>query len=541
MGGLLAAEIALVFRHRIIGIVNFDVPFLGMHPGIVKVGLGSLFSPAPPPQDSIVPGLDTSKKPTRINTLFNPHPSDPNYNPSFSNDVQLPLRKGWDNTLHWLTKHYHDGLRQATKGLVKSHLEFGGAMADYRELTERYAKIRALEEEDDEKRSAVFPTVRPVPRVRFVNYYTASTGRPKKSKSPQSSKATTRSHSPSRPPSLPSHDSSLHHPSTEPTAISLDSLILVSDCDSAVSSEAEMARVHPYPTADSPRNSSDAGQRQKDGDASNSKRPVTAIEAGQRHAAGPEGAPNLPVVPPIPQEPPFVDLLHVTNKTARKAAEKKHALALQEYQKAVKVRNNVINERSRLEEKWEKQQEQGRAERKQRQAEAEMRNAEARQRRSEADQREKEAASRMTDEEKKVAAADHQSPLTLAGVSSRLEEHLGAVDLGASDTARLRSPRSALLRQASPATTPSADRDTPATPKKLRRFCLVPAKDSQGKDDPTWIRVFMEGVDEVTAHTTLFFVNETYERLVGDVSARIEDWVREADSVRLVRELSGME
>jgi hypothetical protein len=109
MGGLLAADIALVFRHRIIGIVNFDVPFLGMHPGIIKAGLGSLFNSPPTPQDEIVPDPLTGKKPSRMSTIFNPQPSDPNYNPAFKNDVQLPERKGWENSLHWLSKHYKDG------------------------------------------------------------------------------------------------------------------------------------------------------------------------------------------------------------------------------------------------------------------------------------------------------------------------------------------------------------------------------------------------------------------------------------------------
>lgn len=77
--------------------------------------------------------------------------------------------------------------------------------------------------------------------------------------------------------------------------------------------------------------------------------------------------------------------------------------------------------------------------------------------------------------------------------------------------------------------------------KKLRKFCMLPPKDSEGNKDPTWIRVFMQDMDEVAAHTSLFFMNETYERLVGDVGARIEEWIREADSVRVVREMSGMD
>ena len=84
-------------------------------------------------------------------------------------------------------------------------------------------------------------------------------------------------------------------------------------------------------------------------------------------------------------------------------------------------------------------------------------------------------------------------------------------------------------------------KNKPKKDKKLGKFCMLPPKDGAGHKDPTWIRVYVEGMDEVAAHTSLFFVNETYERLVGDVGARIEEWVREADSVRLVREMSGME
>jgi hypothetical protein len=63
-------------------------------------------------------------------------------------------------------------------------------------------------------------------------------------------------------------------------------------------------------------------------------------------------------------------------------------------------------------------------------------------------------------------------------------------------------------------------------PKKDRKFCLL-AKDSQGHIDKTWVRVYMEGVDEVGAHCGLFYLSESYERLVGDVAGRVEEWVRE--------------
>ena len=69
-----------------------------------------------------------------------------------------------------------------------------------------------------------------------------------------------------------------------------------------------------------------------------------------------------------------------------------------------------------------------------------------------------------------------------------------------------------------------------------RKFCALPAKDpNTGLRDPTWIRVYMEGVDEVVAHTTLFSgAGEAYEKLVGDTASRIEEWVHEDQTKRIV-------
>src|SRR5204863_88546 len=121
--------------------------------------------------------------PSRADTMSSTQPDDPNYNPVFANDIVLPVRKGWNSALHFITKH-SDSLTKATKEYVKSHVEFGGAMADYPALKARYARIRALEEEDENARRGAVNYGTTPPRVRFVNYYTASTGRPKKPKSP---------------------------------------------------------------------------------------------------------------------------------------------------------------------------------------------------------------------------------------------------------------------------------------------------------------------------------------------------------------------
>jgi len=582
MGGLLAADIALAFRHRIVGVINFDVPFLGLHPGIIKAGLGSLFSPAPAPVDELAEE-PSEKKPSRMATFFNPQPNDPNFNPTFENDVRLPVRKGWENTLHWLNKHYSNGLRQATKGLVKSHFEFGSAMADYKELKDRYARVRALEEEDEKTRKSVNPSVPSPPRIRFVNYYTVSTGRPKKPKSPKSP-------SPSRPSSRTSQsrdrDIQTIASASRPTVASMRSQSIMNSPRISVKVQEhrdnEIVPVtHQEPlSATSPIGSFSIG--------------------GSTHRT--DSTPSLAEIPPIPQEPPFVDLLQFTDKQERKAAEKEHDKALKEYQKAVKARNKAIKERTKAEEKWEKQQEQQRQ--KDREQE-EYKNSHA----YKEEQRLKQEAERMRKEHERMnggpsephedssaSPVSHQqeqkqksnkesdstedsfpttdmdtgyemSPEEAPEIQT-LDEDLGAMDLGDDHHQHQSSnhpygnydfSRSAILNQASPddqssmhesnytlATTdsnashpptPGADGEPKEKKKKLGKFCTLPPKDSTGNVDPTWVRVFMQNMDEVTAHTSLFFVNETYERLVGDVGARIEEWIREADSVRVAREL----
>jgi hypothetical protein len=620
MGGLLAADIALVFRHRILGIVNFDVPFLGMHPGIIKAGLGSIFSTPPTPQDVIVQDPMAEKKPSRMSTIFNPKPSDPNYNPAFPNDVHLPVRKGWENSLHWLTKHYKDGLKEATKGLVKSHFEFGSAMADYRELKDRYAKVRALEEDDESKRKTGYPQMRLVPRIRFVNYYTASTGRPKKPKSP-------RSPSPKSPSSIRSDSLQLQHrdsdmsAATSTTALgSIDQQLEHHDSTrspSVSSSEGDMAHIYPEPMVDTPRVSIEVQEHRNDGVVPVSpQEPLSATSpvASSSHMGSLDhpGLPNLPEIPSIPQEPPFVDLMQFSDKIQRKAAEKEYDQALKVYQKAVKVRNKIINERTKMEEKWEKdkarerkdkekeekkrQEEQEKvkkeqekqAQRKQEEAknmstEDPLRRKEREQRQAEAEQREAEARSRQKEadiRDGKIPVEESAKPSTEKPATSRppadIEEDLGAMILGDQPPPQHSSnspytnyafSRSGIMSQATPdsradssytlstmdsqnshypkrSDTNSSNTDSPKPhdkkPKKLRKFCMLPPKDSDGNKDPTWIRVFMQDMDEVTAHTSLFFVNETYERLVGDVGDRIEEWVREADSIRLVREMEGL-
>lgn len=554
MGGLVAADVALLCRHRIIGVINFDVPFLGMHPGIIKAGLGSIFKPWPEPQDQIDVEPDpANRKPSRFDTLFNPRPNDPNFNPSFPNDVHLPARKGWENTLHWLSKHSNgiNGIVQASKGLVQSHLEFGGAMADYRSLKARYVQIRALEEENEQQRSSVMSGIAHPPRIRFVNYYTTSTGRPKKPKSPKS---------PSPSPSLPvSKASPLPKDSSPHLAASVSQLQL--DTENSEASSARPSTEH-TPEDSALQIMPPTPMDDVDDDAQSSVHDVSS-EA----AAGP----TLPEIPPIPREPPFVDLAQFTDKTERKAAEKEHDQALKTYQRAVKARNKIINDRDKIQEKWERQKkkdQQLREKQAQKDRQLEQKQME-KEIQLEEKQLQKTSETRENSQGKDKTESTDETDLS--------KEDTGVVQLGAQQSSRSslsdRGPygnydfsRSMIMNQAEPdeqasyttaSNPPSSynestysltttnshiapERNAPPKKKRLKKFCMLPPEDNNGNKDPAWIRVFMEGVDEVAAHTTLFFVNDTYERLVGDVGARIEEWVSEADSLRLVRELQGL-
>ncbi|KAI4191771.1 MAG: hypothetical protein LQ346_004623, partial [Caloplaca aetnensis] len=210
MGGLLAADVALLTptarsghgrpsRHRILGVVGLDAPFLGMHPSVVVSGLGSLFKGKPERSDpatsesrqqdsttsnaslsaqdlsdmSTLPSLTPEISATSTATMSSTSNLDTLSEPDPPADTFLTVPTAsaeksttWSRALYFINKH-SDNVTKASKAYLTSHLEFGGCMADYRGLIDRYDRIRALEDRTRE-------------RVRFVNYYTATTGRPKR-------------------------------------------------------------------------------------------------------------------------------------------------------------------------------------------------------------------------------------------------------------------------------------------------------------------------------------------------------------------------
>ncbi|KAH6684316.1 hypothetical protein B0J14DRAFT_572618 [Halenospora varia] len=534
MGGILGAEVVLQkpqstiasrpMRHRILGTINFDTPFLGMHPGVIKSGLGSLFRPAPDPSAAKSPpssnGVNTPSMASQASAsssiyapsiaesdsasqyslvqsitspTTSPRPNDPFFNPPFPNDVRLPERKGWTNVLHFINKH-SDGLANATKDYFMSHLEFGGCMADYSGLKNRYQRIRALEDIDDLALNSSGSLYGPPTRVRFVNYYTASTGIPKPPKTPPSAPENEKE-------ALDSLDIAVQSLGLEQAdgrspphtpRISVD--------------EYSDGAITPQPLQTAPTIGPVEAQMQNLGDKSGVEdfneqpemRHIDSIpmeddedlEPALGTSSVPSGEtiepvksipsePPLPEIPPVPTEPTPIDLNMYTDKDSRKIAEKEHKRVTKAYQQAVKDRESALKDRRKLVEKREK---------KARQEQEKLLKAEEKQRLKD----EKE-------EEKRKAAINAE--------------------------AEAEAPKQ---RKASVASSVKEDK-----PKKDKKFCMLPPKYS-GERDKCWVRIFMEGVDEVGAHCGLFFSGPQYESLVGDVGARIGKWVEEDATRRAI-------
>ncbi len=562
MGGLLSAEVALLEGHRILGTINFDTPFLGMHPGVIASGLGSLFRPAP---DSPAPksaetragsqdvtrtstndGIQSSASssyfdseatgstlmPTEssltttlpLSTALDLPTKDPNFDPPFVNDVRLPQRTGWSNAWHFLNKH-SDDLRKATQSYVKSHLEFGGAMADYNGLKNRYGKIRALED------------VKPPKRTRFVNYYTASTGRPKKPKEPSPLASTSHLDGDSAQMALQNHETNLDaldgHSSDLSPRVSIerpndediaeedaqdrDKAFLtasegVTDDEDATSDASQaMDHLHPGPVADGDREELDdhnkpALLKSSNSNAASESTPSKAPSIASTKPPPSRAAPSLPPIPTAPEEPAHFDLTLYADKDTRKLAEKEHSRQIKAYKQAVKDRDKAIADRRKLVEKREKN---AAKEREKVEKAEEKERIKAEQRGMEKGERDRAKAER--EEQKKSE-----------------KERLKA------EKERMKAESDKLKTASSPESDPRAGSEDKAgaekkegKPKRDKKFCMLPSKEN-GRIDDCWVRVFMPGVDEVGAHCGLFFVDgERYQWFVNDVAGRIEDWVEE--------------
>jgi hypothetical protein len=183
---------------------------------------------------------------------------------------------------------------------------------------------------------------------------------------------------------------------------------------------------------------------------------------------------NLPPLPELPAQPPNFDPSPYTDEETLKLARKEHERSMKAYDRALKDREKAVRAREKLVQK-----------------------------------RQKEAEKRAKQSEIKLEKEQSKRSATMNPYEYDKQLHVEQQD---------------------------TQRATPVSRKqKDRKFCALPSKDRQtGKRDATWVRVYMEGIDEVVAHTSMFKPSPTYEKLVGDTVERIEHWIAEDASTRLV-------
>ncbi|KAI1466467.1 uncharacterized protein F4812DRAFT_434135 [Daldinia caldariorum] len=560
MGGLLAADIALMpsrnnyqmgyFLHRIIGTVNLDAPFLGLHPSIVTAGIASLFRSKP--NQANIPEEAEPNEPrpddessyslsqvTSSNASMYSHQSiasqsssrpqglpsgmtfDPNFNPSFSNDVPLRDRGWWRNIVHFAEKHNSEGLIDAVTRHLMSHLEFGSCLLDINNLKTRYENIRRLEDVDDLEGHG-FSHV--PPQVRFIQYYTVCYGYPKKPKSrstnenSEASEAVldTRSTPQSPETSIQRHDD-----------FSIPLINTPAQDESNTSPESPgLQLLEPMPMVEEPeplpdantfgRLSNDDADKTIDNTISTEHRESnnTGMLSQQSHenSASQQSSDNdkistadlsdavaslsigLPAIPEVPVKPETPELDQYTDKEARKQAEREAKRVQKTYDKLVKDREKALRERQKI-----------------------------------------------YDKRKKKLAQETEKKVKEEQKRRRKEEATAAASSSTSDDSTLRkasssSPAAQSEDPSTGASTQSQGKTQPPKQQKERKFCNIPNK-VDGRVDPKWIKVFMKDMDQVAAHTGLFFRGEHYEKLVGDVGQTIVNWVQDDMTKRAILEM----
>ncbi|EXJ77318.1 hypothetical protein A1O3_09544 [Capronia epimyces CBS 606.96] len=434
LGGILAAEVVLIpsndpgshlFQHQILGLIAFDTPFLGMHPGVIGTGIASLFRTPPQIKESAVPGAS-------LNLDLFSAPQDATYNPSYQNDVHLANRKGKLQKAWYFWNKHAGELAKATRSYVSSHLEFGGCLADYPGLIKRYRAIRALEDvEETMKRRA--PNGRLLKRVRFVNYYSASTGPVKE-----------------KPPDI------LEVAATEETSSVGHTHSSLGATDSS-----------PQLSLEEHRNIQDL------------TRDVADLKVDH-------GPPNVSMLPSTGENtpPPGAETKHGEGLGTSSEMARQPPLPSPELCDDTGTLRTLSMEDLGIDKVFQ---------------------------------------DGVTDKD-----------ISVQQETEDIHEERGSTHL---QTDQLEHPTQMSAKKDDEPMNDEENTDKADTQKKPkdRKFCALPTRNRQtGERDHTWIRVHMEGIDEVVAHTSLFNIGETYSKLVGDTVERIGKWVAEDASRRLI-------
>ncbi|KAJ4008574.1 hypothetical protein NW752_009692 [Fusarium irregulare] len=600
MGGILAADVVLMpnpdpqgtypLKHRIIGHVSLDCPFIGLHPGIVVSGISSLFKPAPtPPQDdsqesasgappyspetssladpsvsslqltnsqssglgssTSLPSVASSSRPPR-----DPLQNQPFFNQPFFNDSALQERPFVQRMVHFANKYRNENLIQAAARHIFSYLEFGSCLADPAGLEARYRNIRALEDIDDLQSGDIKPaSSRRMARVRFVNYYTLCTGRPKTPKGtpkvgspsvekentnsleasldrPQSSASSSSVESEFSPNKLNARDTSpmpsitLEHRDTmgnsrdHKTLLDADTQTLNARASDTTikgnsfgegeSVASDMNRLSMHSIEPTPIEEDIASPPpQETASTTQDQNPIASVESNNAEPQKVDA--DLPPLPDPPTAPELPDPSVYTDKDERKQVEREvkrlrraHENAVKDHAKAVKEREKLVEKRQkRIQKESEKAIKEAARQEKEALKESQRKEKEAeKEQQRRASEREKQAQKELEDDE------DYQQFKAEEQESQRTAE--------AEAVAEARNNK----------------------PRKLRKFCNLPTKGGR-VEDPTWVDIYMADVDEVGAHCGLFFSGPHYEKLVGDVGNRIVGWVQDDLTKRAIQDM----
>ncbi|KAF8460522.1 hypothetical protein BDZ91DRAFT_739044 [Kalaharituber pfeilii] len=410
MGGLLAGEVVLLptlhpvegdneqkrYRHRILGLVGFDAPFLGMHPGVVTSGLSSLFRPSPKgdkrkgTQNQAAPLSPTYDEGPSAEDLFlrkNPE--------NFNTGLPPKQDSGNSGMRNFLNKH-RGNIPGATVQYMLSHMEFAACLADPVGLSTRYKRLRSLEDGKEIIGGGDNITRLGGYRVRFVNYYTVCYGRPKDKDKEKAKIEESALPSATRPASMhlqspPPHPASAHRrgesaPSIgtlSPTATTttvptvdkgLQSLTLDAHGVSPPSSSggdgiatprsSTSSRATPPPLSahlqppQSPQSQSEVAQSQKSTLQPQSPSKSQSLEQSQTTQPSLDivailnarsARYSLPPLPPAPVEPPLhPDLSHITDQKVQKAHMKESKRLWKEHFRQEKAHAKLVKDREKV-------------------------------------------------------------------------------------------------------------------------------------------------------------------------------------------------
>ncbi|GAQ43766.1 hypothetical protein AtubIFM61612_011233 [Aspergillus tubingensis] len=162
IGGLIAADVALAESYttaghipnsRIVGLVAFDTPFLGLHPRVIATAAGRVFSRK---------AKNESRRTSQSTTNSRIANDDPTFDPNLTNDVDRTQWSGWDGARHFLAKHSGHISRSALQ-YVFSYYDHVGCLNDYFGLVRRHKRLCRWAKHDESGG-----------RVRFANYYTTA-------------------------------------------------------------------------------------------------------------------------------------------------------------------------------------------------------------------------------------------------------------------------------------------------------------------------------------------------------------------------------